>query len=69
MISKLRPFFNHPEFIGAMVEEARGALARIPAERLGSTQVLYTAPSIPLSMAGWCDYEAQLREVGTLNDE
>ncbi|MGE0755861.1 MAG: ferrochelatase [Pirellulaceae bacterium] len=65
-ISKLRPFFNHPGFIATMVDQSRRALARVPQERHGSTEIVYTAHSIPLSMARSCDYEQQLQEVARL---
>ncbi|HLI53946.1 MAG TPA: ferrochelatase [Acidimicrobiales bacterium] len=50
---KLRPFFDHPGFVGPLAE---GLVAADP----GGAPVLMTAHSIPLSMARRCDYEAQL---------
>ncbi len=56
-IDKLPPFWNHPGFIGTMVERVREALAGLP-----GADVIYTAHSIPVSMAQASPYESQLRE-------
>jgi ferrochelatase len=61
-IDKLRVFFNHPGFIEPMIEHARAALAQIPFERRDEAEFVFTAHSIPLSMAAGCRYEEQLRE-------
>ena len=75
-IDKLRNGYNHPGFIEAMADRLRDAFARIPAVYrqpalqipLAATQpaLLFTAHSLPLSMAGACDYVAQLREACSL---
>ncbi|MGA8763545.1 MAG: ferrochelatase [Candidatus Sulfotelmatobacter sp.] len=65
-IDKLRVFFNHPGFIEAIVERVREALDAIPAGPRRNLQIVYTAHSIPLSMANSCDYVAQLQEVQRL---
>jgi len=61
-VDKLRVFFNHPGFVGPMVANLSASLERFPAGDRGSTRVLFTAHSIPLSMAESCRYVAQLRE-------
>jgi ferrochelatase len=61
-VDKLRVFYNHPGFIGPIIENVRAALAEIPKERRERAQVAFTAHSIPASMAANCDYEAQLTE-------
>lgn len=61
-VDKLRAFYNHPGFVGPNVENVRAALARIPAERRNDAHIAFTAHSIPMTMAGGCDYEAQLLE-------
>jgi ferrochelatase len=61
-IDKLRAFYNHPGFIEPMTQRAREALEEIPAERRGAATFLYTAHSIPASMAASSRYESQLRE-------
>ncbi len=69
VIEKIRPFFNHPGFIGTMAARVRSALDRLPEERRPRAHLVYTAHSIPLAMAGGCAYEAQLREASRLISE
>ncbi|HKP83834.1 MAG TPA: ferrochelatase [Pyrinomonadaceae bacterium] len=57
-IEKLRVFYNHPLFIEANVDHVR-AVWKDPA------QLVFTAHSIPESMAANCDYAAQLAETGS----
>lgn len=65
VVDKLRFGFNHPGFIEAMHDRVTDALSRleVAADRC---PVLFTAHSIPLSMAENCDYELQLRESSQL---
>jgi len=56
-IDKLRLFFNHPGFIEPMAERVREALIELPGAAL-----VFTAHSVPVSMAASSQYEAQLRE-------
>lgn len=65
-VDKLRVFFNHPGFIEATVERVREALHAIPADVQQNVQIIYTAHSIPISMAKTSDYVAQLEEVRRL---
>jgi len=65
-VDKLRVFFNHPGFIEPMVEKSATALAQIPTERRNKAQLLFTAHSIPQSMAATCQYEIQLQEASRL---
>jgi ferrochelatase len=65
-IDKLRAFYNHPGFITANAENVRAALAQIPEERRAATEIVFTAHSLPVSMAGQCEYEAQLQEASSL---
>ena len=65
-IEKLRAFYNHPLFIEANVDSVQAALEQIPEARRSQTQILFTAHSIPLSMARNCNYEAQLLEASRL---
>ena len=63
-IDKIRVFFNHPGFVHPMARNVRSAM-----ESLGSkpqTPVLFTAHSIPLSMADSSDYCKQLQEASRL---
>jgi ferrochelatase len=69
-VEKLRAFFNHPAFIEATVERVRDALQAVPADARGAVQedvqIVYTAHSIPVSMADSSDYVKQLEEVRRL---
>ena len=65
-IDKLRAFHNHPGFIEANVANVLTALKQIPEERRAETQLVFTAHSIPESMAQNCDYQAQLQETSRL---
>ncbi len=65
-VDKLRAYFNHPGFIGAAADRLTEALNQIPAERRAATHMVFTAHSIPLSMAENCRYSEQLREAARL---
>src|ERR1044072_8382637 len=63
-VEKLRVFYNHPLFIEANVDHIPAALAQL--ENAASANLVFTAHSIPESMAVNCDYAAQLAEAGGL---
>jgi ferrochelatase len=65
-IDKLRAFFNHPGFIEATADRLQDALGEVPAPARQNIRVVYTAHSIPISMADTCDYVRQLEEVRKL---
>ena len=65
-VSALRKFYNHPDFIRANADRVRAALATIPAPQQSEAAVVFTAHSIPLSMAEKSRYVSQLREAGRL---
>jgi ferrochelatase len=65
-VQKIRAFYNHPLFIEANVENVRAAFQKIPAERRASAHLVFTAHSLPISIAKSCDYEVQLRETAQL---
>ena len=56
-VDKLRVFYNHPKFIQAMADRCQAALESLPGAHL-----IFTAHSIPLSMARTSRYEEQLQE-------
>ena len=62
VIEKVRFGFNHPGFIGAMRGKVHEAIAKLPEAVAKDATLLFTAHSIPNSMADNCDYEKQLRE-------
>jgi protoporphyrin/coproporphyrin ferrochelatase len=65
-IDKLRAFFNHPGFIEATEDRLREALTQIPENSRQNVHVVYTAHSVPISMANTSDYVQQLEEVREL---
>ncbi len=65
-VDKIRAFFNHPGFIEATVDRVGEALRAVSADAKQNVQVVYTAHSIPQSMANESDYVKQLEEVRRL---
>lgn len=66
VLDKLRLFYNHPGFIAAMIDRKNSALREIPEERRATARLIFTAHSVPLSMARRSAYELQLREATRL---
>jgi ferrochelatase len=65
-VEKLRAFYNHPGFIEANVANVQTALEQIPEPGRSDARIVFTAHSIPETMAQNCDYEAQLQEAARL---
>jgi ferrochelatase len=61
-IDKLPPFWAHDGFVAANGDRVANALAQIPEDRRAAARLVFTAHSIPLSMAATCRYEEQLVE-------
>jgi protoporphyrin/coproporphyrin ferrochelatase len=59
-------WYAHPLFIAANVAHVRAAIARLPEGDRGRARLVFTAHSIPTSMAASSRYEAQLRESARL---
>jgi protoporphyrin/coproporphyrin ferrochelatase len=59
LVEKLRMGFNHPGFIRALTDSLDASIKSLAAEQV---RVLFTAHSIPMSMADRCDYVKQLKE-------
>ena len=59
-IAKLRLFHNHPGFIEPMIERVREALARATPMADCPVRLVFTAHSLPLTMAEQCGYVEQL---------
>ncbi len=57
-IDKIPPYWHHDGFITAMAVNVRAALAEVPA----AAELIFTAHSVPMSMAVTSRYEEQLRE-------
>ncbi|GAA3128364.1 ferrochelatase [Planomonospora alba] len=70
-VVKLPHYYDRPGFVSAMVDHTRQALERLPAEHRDRARLVFTAHSVPLSMAATSGpdggaYEAQLREAARL---
>jgi protoporphyrin/coproporphyrin ferrochelatase len=65
-IDKLRAYFNHPGFIEAWIDRAREPLATLSVNDKARARLVFTAHSIPLSMAAKCRYQEQLLEASRL---
>jgi ferrochelatase len=63
-VEKLRVFYNHPLFIQANVDHIRDTWAQVNDPE--SAHLVFTAHSIPESMAAKCDYAMQLEQTATL---
>ncbi len=62
VIHKIRQYYDHPGFIEPMVDNVKSALA----ETRTDARLVFTAHSVPMSMATTSDYEAQLTEASRL---
>ncbi len=62
IVDKIRQFYDHPGFIEPMIDNTRAALDRVGPD----ARLVFTAHSLPMSMATSSDYEAQLREASRL---
>ncbi|BCJ50848.1 ferrochelatase [Actinoplanes sp. NBRC 14428] len=70
-IAKLRQFHDHPGFVEPHADAVRTALGELDAGRRATTRLVFTAHSIPVSMAATAGpaggrYEAQLQETAAL---
>ncbi|MCE5266395.1 MAG: ferrochelatase [Planctomycetaceae bacterium] len=61
-IDKLRLFYNHPGFVEAMADRVEAAIVELRAEHRSTARLVFTAHSIPVSMAERAPYVVQLRE-------
>src|SRR6185295_15687197 len=60
-ITYVGDWHEHPGFIAANADHIRQAFDRLPMDRRAHTRLIFTAHSIPVSMAKDYPYEAQLR--------
>ena len=70
-IDKIRPYFNHPGFIGTFAAAAADAARSLPADVGDDYELIFTAHSIPETMAvasgpSGAAYQAQLTEAAGL---
>ena len=65
-VDKLRVFFNHPGFIEPMAEHVAAAIGQLPQHDRDTAELVYTAHSIPVSMARSSRYVEELTETARL---
>jgi protoporphyrin/coproporphyrin ferrochelatase len=63
-VDKLRHYHDHPGFIEPHAEAVRAALAGLSQQDRGSTRLVFTAHSVPTSMAAASGVASQLRLAG-----
>jgi ferrochelatase len=63
---KIRHFYNHDGFVQPLAEKLQFALQQIPEARRDAAHLLFTAHSIPVSMAQTSRYLEQLTEAARL---
>jgi ferrochelatase len=72
VIDKIRHYHDHPGYVWPHADAVRTALATLPADRPGTTRLVFTAHSVPSTMdvhsgpRGVGRYSAQLRETAAL---
>lgn len=62
VVDKLRVYYNHPGFVEPMIDNVNAALKSVPENNRATTQLVFTAHSIPMGMATNSKYEWQLTE-------
>ncbi|SHM50528.1 ferrochelatase [Cryptosporangium aurantiacum] len=70
-VEKLRHFYDHPGFVGPHVDAVKAALGSLDPARRGTTRIVFTAHSVPMSMDASSGpdgglYSAQLTTVAGL---
>ena len=65
-IDKLRQFWNHPGFVEPFRDGLRDALADLDPAVRARTRLVFTAHSLPVSMAATSDYQTQLEDAVAL---
>jgi protoporphyrin/coproporphyrin ferrochelatase len=70
-VDKIRQYFNHPGYISAFADATTEAIKSLPADARGGFDLIFTAHSVPLTMAESSGpaggaYQAQLAEAARL---
>ncbi len=65
-IDKVRAYYDHPGFVEPFSDAVAAARGQLPAEFRRDARLVFTAHSIPTTMAAGCDYERQLAETARL---
>jgi len=62
VVDKIRPFFDHPGFVGPFVDATTAALERLDVSVRDGAHLAFSAHSVPLADASSSDYVAQIEE-------
>jgi len=65
-IEQIRRHHDHPGLIEPAADCLRSAIENIPSERRSEVVLLFSAHSLPMSMAESCRYEAEINEAALL---
>ena len=65
-IDKVRAYYDHPGFVEPFADAVGEARMSLPAGLRSEARLVFTAHSIPASMAAGCDYARQLDETARL---
>jgi protoporphyrin/coproporphyrin ferrochelatase len=65
-VDKIRAFYNHPGYVETVTAHAAESLAQLSPERRSGASLLFTAHSIPMTMANRSRYVEQLEEASRL---
>jgi ferrochelatase len=65
-LDKIRLYFDHPGFVEAQAHRVEDALASLPGDLRTGARLVFTAHSVPVSMAKTSPYVAQLEEAARL---
>ncbi len=66
VIHKVRAYYDHPGFVEPFADAVRAARRSLPDHLMGAARLVFTAHSIPVSMAAGCAYVAQLEQTAAL---
>ena len=66
VIDKVRAYYDHPGFVEPFADSVAAARLTLPDDLRGGARLVFTAHSIPLSMASRCSYVAQLQQTAGL---
>ena len=66
VIDKVRAYYDHPGFVEPFADSVAAARRTLPRGLQRGARLVFTAHSIPLSMAAGCSYVAQLQQTAGL---
>ena len=66
VIDKVRAYYDHPGFVAPFVDAVSAARRSLPDGLRAEARLVFTAHSIPATMAAGCAYEQQLGETARL---